>query len=234
VLHFGRIEENRVEQVKGVTYSLPALLGKKQHQPQRGELVDEAHFAQINSIEYSLDRILGQSELKKHDYAHPSKDGLFFCVVYLAPGDYHRFHSPTAWQVLKQRHFAGELFSVSPWMVRSLRNLFVLNERVALLGHWTHGFFGMIPVGATNVGSIKIKHDEALQTNRVAYVPSQLGQFEEKDISWAVDKGEEMGGFKLGSTVVLVFEAPDSFEFAVDLGEKVKVGQSLGRLSSEK
>ena len=55
----------------------------------------------------------------------------------------------------------GELFSVSPWVAKRAENLFVLNERVALLGRWRHGFFGMVPVGATNVGSIKINFDQA-------------------------------------------------------------------------
>ena len=54
----------------------------------------------------------------------------------------------------------GELFSVSPYMAKRLENLFVLNERVALLGRWKYGFFGMVPVGATNVGSIKINFDQ--------------------------------------------------------------------------
>ena len=58
-------------------------------------------------------------------------NGLFFTVIYLAPGDYHRFHSPTAWVVERRRHFAGELFSVSPYIARRMANLFVLNERVA-------------------------------------------------------------------------------------------------------
>jgi phosphatidylserine decarboxylase len=53
----------------------------------------------------------------------------------------------------------GELFSVSPYIAKRLHNLFVLNERVALLGRWKHGFFSMIPVGATNVGSIKVNFD---------------------------------------------------------------------------
>ena len=57
---------------------------------------------------------------------------------------------------------AGDLFSVSPWMAKRLENLFVLNERVALLGRWKYGFFGMVPVGATNVGSIKINFDKVV------------------------------------------------------------------------
>jgi len=94
-----------------------------------------------------------------------SGNGLFFAVVYLAPGDYHRFHSPTAWVVEKRRHFAGELYSVAPYVAKRLHNLFVLNERVAMLGRWRYGFFSMVPVGATNVGSIVINFD----TVRVIY-----------------------------------------------------------------
>lgn len=56
--------------------------------------------------------------------------------------------------------YIGELFSVSPYIARRIANLFVLNERVALLGRWKHGFFSMIPVGATNVGSIVVNFDK--------------------------------------------------------------------------
>ena len=178
---------------------------------------------------------------------------LFFSVIYLAPGDYHRFHSPTAWVVEKRRHFVGELFSVSPWMAKRLEGLFVLNERVALLGRWRYGFFGMVPVGATNVGSIVVNFDQVgvvmllneemltdfllknLRTNVRGRRPPP-GTYNEAVYSSAsallngqpLIPAQEMGGFKLGSTVVLVFEAPDDFEFGVRPGQKVKVGQKLG------
>ncbi|KAH9172887.1 phosphatidylserine decarboxylase-domain-containing protein [Lactarius sanguifluus] len=168
-------------------------------------------------------------------------NALFFAVIYLAPGDYHRFHSPTAWVVEKRRHFQGELFSVSPWVAKRAENLFVLNERVALLGRWRHGFFGMVPVGATNVGSIKINFDQALRTN-VRGRPPPPGTYTEAVYSAAspilhgqpLRPGQEMGGFCLGSTIVLVFEAPPTFEFGVHAGQKVRVGQKLGDLPKEK
>jgi phosphatidylserine decarboxylase len=100
-------------------------------------------------------------ELGHHTTRVRPGNALFFAVVYLAPGDYHRFHSPTAWVVEKRRHFQGELFSVSPYVAKRMENLFVLNERVALLGRWRYGTFTMVPVGATNVGSIKINFDQA-------------------------------------------------------------------------
>jgi phosphatidylserine decarboxylase len=317
VLHFGTIKDLRVEQVKGITYSLDALLGVEMHipgtpsstatvvkLPPDHSVVDDQEFANVNGIEYSLDQLLGTSEpttpgsstptsdspssspLKTDaDHPHPTKHGeqidasveqegtvadtlaheasvafemgvrssfgdrrrstsgttvkegnsLFFAVIYLAPGDYHRFHSPTAWVVEKRRHFMGELFSVSPYMAKRLENLFVLNERVALLGRWKYGFFGMVPVGATNVGSIKINFDTALRTNIRGRRPPP-GTYTEGIYTSAstvlhgqpLRPGEEMGGFCLGSTIVLVFEAPKTFEFKVQAGQKVKVGQRLG------
>ncbi|KAF9067831.1 phosphatidylserine decarboxylase-domain-containing protein [Rhodocollybia butyracea] len=289
ILHFGTVQGSRVEQVKGITYSLDALLGVE---------LDDQEFANVNGIEYSLDQLLGSGtstptsptstappdssttrsrkfgsqvdasviepdlqETLVHDtsvalgmgvkptlersrsYYGPVKpgNGLFFTVIYLAPGDYHRFHSPTAWVVEKRRHFVGELFSVSPYIAKRLENLFVLNERVALLGKWRYGFFGMVPVGATNVGSIKINFDQALRTNERGKPPPP-GTYSEAVYSAAsailngqpLLPAQEMGGFCLGSTIVLVFEAPRDFEFSIKANQKVKVGQKLGDVEKKK
>lgn len=174
---------------------------------------------------------------------------LFFAVIYLDPGDYHRYHSPTNWVVTLRRHFVGELFSVAPYFQRTLSKLFVLNERVALLGYWKYGFFSMIPVGATNVGSIKVNFDKDLATNTKYesphYQDSALKKVKKNtcyEATYAnaskvlggqpVTKGEEVGGFMLGSTVVLVFEAPKDFKFNISKGQKVKMGSSLGSVES--
>ncbi|CAG8614718.1 1737_t:CDS:2 [Ambispora gerdemannii] len=295
MLSFGMINEGRVEQVKGVTYSLDAFLGLNK-QTERVTfitinsdmtLVDEKEFANVNGIQYTLDTLLGddptqavqqQSEIdddsivasfqegknnesreaivsksvlksplysEETQYQHHhnnhtvhKENALFFCVIYLAPGDYHRFHSPTNWVVEMRRHFAGELFSVSPYMTNLMPDLFVLNERVVLVGRWKYGFFSMIPVGATNVGSIKINFDQALRTNRKEDLV--VGKYTEVSYRKAskllggqpLKAGDEMGGFALGSTIVLVFEAPIQFAFSIVPGQKVKYGQTLGDLIS--
>lgn len=169
-------------------------------------------------------------------YNEPKDTQLFFAVIYLAPGDYHHFHSPVNWVCKIRRHFPGDLFSVAPYFQRNFPNLFVLNERVALLGNWKHGFFSMTPVGATNVGSIKLNFDKELKTNVKRKRHSEPHACYEATYGNAsrilggmpLTKGEELGGFMLGSTVVLCFEAPKSFKFKVKDGDKVKMGQELG------
>ena len=82
------------------------------------------------------------------------------CVIYLAPGDYHKFHSPTDWEIYYRRHFPGNLFSVNQRVVKKLREIYNLNERVVYYGKWEYGFFSMTAVGATNVGSITVFMDK--------------------------------------------------------------------------
>ena len=74
-------------------------------------LVSTDHFANVNKIDYSLERMMGETESGMDTEKALNMEGdkaLFFLVIYLAPGDYHRFHSPTDWIVEKRRHFAGE------------------------------------------------------------------------------------------------------------------------------
>ncbi|ODQ56037.1 phosphatidylserine decarboxylase [Saitoella complicata NRRL Y-17804] len=277
ILHFGAIQGRQVEQVKGLTYSLDALLGSGEHpspeqiafDARENSHISDSDFATVNGIDYTVDTLLGEEDHQKaeagitktdasmpaeheqaaeqivaqevarcHGNGEKVKDGnaLFFTVVYLAPGDYHRFHSPTNWVVERRRHFAGELFSVSPFLARRLANLFVLNERVVLLGRWKHGFMSMTPVGATNVGSIRIHFDRELRTNTwskdkpvgVAYAEATYANASKALRGQPCRVGEQMGGFNLGSTVVLVFEAPVDFQFKIEAGQKVKMGQAIG------
>lgn len=178
VVNFGTVEGGRVEQVKGSTYSLEALLhgtgqveeGHRQpphvHTPHPHNAdpisVNEEEFANVNGISYSLGELLGSkggrgvtaekdASLSKEEEAEQEKrtglkrsltsdarvaaevasestkdqkapwagpkegNKLFFTVIYLAPGDYHRYHSPTNWVVEKRRHFAGRSSRASTW-----------------------------------------------------------------------------------------------------------------------
>lgn len=254
--------------VNGIAYTLPNLFsGSAQKQPNKKTSDASTTPKSASEAEVRADLALGEKPWYSQ-LTSANRTALYYVVVYLAPGDYHRFHSPTAWVAEKRRHFAGELYSVSPYLQRTLPGLFVLNERVVLLGRWRWGFFSFTPVGATNVGSIVVNFDRELRTNslttdtaadRAAEEASERGEpysgFAEATYEaaspilhgHALRRGEEMGGFKLGSTVVLVFEAPKGerpsldegwmgervkrkggWNWAVEKGQKVKMGQALG------
>jgi len=105
-------------------------------------------------------------------------------------------------------------------------NLFSLNERVVYIGEWSGGFMAYTAVGATNVGSIRVYCDKELATNKVQF-PETL-HWKEVNLDCAqVAKGELFGEFRLGSTIVLLFEAPQDFRFSLQVGQAIKVGQAV-------
>lgn len=178
---------------------------------------------------------LDLDEEYQHQLCHnnPKTHKLHHLVVYLAPGDYHRFHSPADWTVTFRRHFPGDLFSVAPLISRLISGLFNFNERVLYAGFWEHGFFSMTAVGATGVGSIRTHLDPSLSTNEYKWNPrkenlQELDFTKDSPQGIQISKGEDFGEFNLGSTIVLVFEAPNDFRFQFNDADKVKVGQSVG------
>lgn len=206
VLYCNTVNSCNVEQVKGVTYSLQQFLGD-------GPFNEEADPRNCSDYRLSL---LENPENK------PTT--LYQCILYLAPGDYHRFHSPAEWKPTSRRHFAGELLSVSPGIAKWIPGLFCLNERAVYLGSWQHGFFSFTAVGATNVGSVKVYFDKCLQTNVRKEVRPYCDSFSLKDEDVTLKKGDPVGEFRMGSTIVLIFEAPVNFQFNLKPGQSVKMG----------
>jgi len=243
VLHWGVLGSgDAVEQVKGVTYSLKTFLGERLQLdasvvPACGLRDAKSTISSMTALKAETENASNDTEEKAHstevsDSSDPSTSGslktaLHQVVIYLAPGDYHGFHSPADWTVLARRHFPGELLSVNPRVARAIANLFALNERVAYLGRWKHGFFSMTAVGATNVGSVKVDIDPQLATNESSWERETFHQVLWKDGA-EVKKGEYFGEFNLGSTIVLIFEAPEDFKFSLGKeGSIVKVGEAI-------
>lgn len=228
ILNFGKSNKGYLEQVKGVNYSIKGFLG-----PQ-----DWPTTKRNSKVEFRIEEGLPPSQLMDNDQFYesnilynPEENCLYHCIIYLAPGDYHRFHSPTDWNIHYRRHFPGELFSVNPSVARWLEGLFNFNERVVYYGDWKYGFFSYTAVGATNVGSIKVGIDKDLTTNNK--VIQRAGKYIDKNFvvdgkGVPIKRGMEFGEFNLGSTIVLIFEAPKNFEFETTPGEKILLGDQLG------
>merc|ERR1712203_1252549 len=98
-----------------------------------------------------------------------------YAVLYLAPGNYHRFHSPAQMEFKSGRHFCGELFPVREWLLNRVDDVLSLNERVVLSGTWRFGQMHFAAVAAANVGNIYLDFDEKLKTNRLRDIVVHCG-----------------------------------------------------------
>lgn len=251
VLRFGELRGPgaMIEQVKGFSYSASSLLGTNSslHETvckDTDQEISEPRIAK-DSGKKSWWRISLASP-KVHDASSvcPVK-GVFYCVLYLSPGDYHGVHSPVDWHVFLRRHFSGRLYPQNERATRTIRNLYVENERVVLEGRWGEGFMALAAIGATNVGSINLLIEPELRTNRprrrwLQLEPPDERIYEPEGTGVMLKKGEEIAAFKMGSTVVLIFQAPISepngkcglsseFKFCVKQGDRIKVGEAIGR-----
>lgn len=147
-------------------------------------------------------------------------------MFYLCPGDYHRYHSPADITVKQRIHIAGHLYPVKPSFVESNERVYESNERVSVFGKWKEGLMNLVFVGATNVGSMTLDIDPSLVTN-VMGMDKKINVKKFDDVV-KVGKGEQMGMFKFGSTVVAIFEAPESFKFDIKEGDSVRYGSMFG------
>ena len=194
VSQLGRIEDGRIFQAKGQSYTLRELLGDDSEWCER---FAEGHFA----------------------------------TLYLSPRDYHRIHMPLAGELKKMLHIPGRLFSVSPSTTRVVPRLFSRNERVINLFETEHGPMAVIMVGAIFVASM-----DTVWAGTVAPLSRRISQWrygQQKPVApVTLDKGDEMGRFNMGSTVVLLFPK-DAIEWSDQLSAdtKVQMGQQIATLT---
>lgn len=157
--------------------------------------IDEGRIFQAKGQDYSLLELVGGDEQK----AKPYVDGEF-CTIYLAPKDYHRIHMPLAGTLKDMTYVPGRLFSVNPVTAANVPRLFARNERVVINFDTEWGPMCMILVGAMIVGSVETTWAGVVAPGRdIATVDYS------QDTPIHFDKGEEMGRFRLGSTVILLF-----------------------------
>jgi phosphatidylserine decarboxylase len=150
-----------------------------------------------------------------------------FATIYLSPKDYHRIHMPCKGTLKEMVYIPGKLFSVNPVTAENVPRLFARNERVAAIFETEFGPMVMVLVGAMIVASI-----ETVWSGLVAPIKRDV-----KSTSYGnaaditLEKGEEMGRFKLGSTVVLAFPK-DTTTFVESLKAEsvVRMGETFGEI----
>ena len=134
-----------------------------------------------------------------------------FATLYLSPRDYHRIHMPIAGKLLRMIHVPGDLFSVNPTTARGVPGLFARNERVVCEFETAQGPMVLVLVGATIVGSMATVWHGQVNPPR----PGIVREWHYDTQNVLLQKGEEMGRFLLGSTVVMLFQQ-NSIAFRTD------------------
>ncbi len=189
---------------------------------QLGKVTGDRVF-QAKSQSFSLSELLGGDEQTTKPFA-----GGEFSTIYLAPKDYHRIHMPIAGTLREMIHIPGKLFSVNPVTAENVPNLFARNERVVCIFDTEAGPMAMVLVGAMIVGSVETRWDGVVvpsgnQVTATRYEGEQAIRFA---------KGEEMGRFRLGSTVILVMpKGTVTWNSNQVAGKTVRMGEAFGALS---
>lgn len=188
---------------------------------QRG-LIHDGSILQAKGQHYTLVELLANDAEAVEAY----RDGSFACI-YLAPYNYHRIHMPLAGQVRRTVYVPGDLFSVNAATARTVPRLFARNERVICDFDTALGRMAVILVGALFVGSMETVHcGEINPPPRPRKAPVVIDRGNGHDFA----RGEELGRFNMGSTVVLLFQR-DRIQWEAGFVPELRVqmGRGIGR-----
>lgn len=175
--------------------------------------IDAGTLVQAKNITYDLAALLGSKE--HAEYYNNGK----FITTYLAPTDYHRVHMPFAGKLTGMTYIPGRLFSVQPSVINTTEGVFSRNERAVCHFDGEYGKFSMVLVGAQLVSGL-----ETVWHGKIAR-QKNIKTWSYSDISLA--KGEEMGRFNFGSTVILCFEKGVKFSDSLEMESYIKLGENI-------
>lgn len=180
--------------------------------------------AEIYSDENSASRETSAEDAQ--DGENTKGVNLSYANIYLSPRDYHHYHAPCDLSVLQALYIPADLYSVAKKFLLKIPNLYAKNERVILKCKMRNGgILWMVFVGALNVGKMRFDFDVRIQTNACASRAEALYEYENLKFK----KGDHLGNFELGSTIVLVAQS-EFLKFSVSSETAVKFSQKIGEL----
>ncbi len=185
-------------------------------------LIEKYQLFQAKGKTFSLSSLLANDQQLTENFING-----YFSTLYLSPKDYHRIHMPLDGKLKKMIYVPGDLFAVNQRTVEHVPELFARNERTIILFETDSGPFVLIMVGAIFVGSMEtVWHEEMI-------TPPYKKEIKvwNYDSDLTLKKGEEMGRFNMGSTVVLLF-GKDQISWAENqrAGTPIKMGQQIGEI----
>lgn len=184
----------------------------------------EGQILQAKGHYYSVESLLACSKEEASEFTQGH-----FATFYLSPKDYHRIHMPLNARLKSMTYVPGRLFSVQPATARLVPELFARNERLVILFDTDAGVMAMVLIGAVIVGSMATSwHGEQLRSKSIQHFDYSGKNAKEALLL----QGDEMGYFKLGSTVVLLFADHQKVKWldVWQAGSSIQYGQALGSI----
>ncbi len=182
--------------------------------------IERDQIFQAKGHSYSTHALVGGDR----DLAVQFQDGEF-ATLYLSPRDYHRIHMPCDGRLTRMIYIPGDLFSVNPVTARGVPGLFARNERVVCVFENDDGPFVLTLVGATIVGSMATVWHGQVNPPR----PGTIKEWDYAPGEVTLNKGDEMGRFLLGSTVVMLFpKGRLRFTEAWAPARPIRMGEAMG------
>lgn len=182
--------------------------------------VEKATALQIKGMSYRVSELLGENE---NSFQRDELDEFFYLNFYLSPSDYHHYHAPCDMKITEVRYFGGKLLPVNLRSLQKNSDVFVQNERVVIkaLDPFRETMY-FVAVGALNVGQMVLHFEPKVQTNCVGGKNNiYLYRY-----PISLKKGEEIGLFKMGSTIV-VFNK--NLSIIAQKNMVVKFGENVGK-----
>lgn len=190
-------------------------------------VITNGRILQAKGHDYSLVDLLGGDTERASSFVNGS-----FATVYLSPRDYHRVHMPVTGTLKEMIYVPGQLFSVNQTTAENVSGLFARNERVVCIFDTAYGKMAVVLVGAMIVASIETVWAGLVTPPKRVIKVTQYDESSRKPI--VLEKGDELGRFKLGSTAIVIFEQ-GMVDWAVDIERLsvTRVGQRLGNISAK-
>ncbi len=189
--------------------------------------IETGRLIQAKGHDFDVKALLGGEETLAKHFSQGS-----FLTIYLAPHDYHRVHMPIDGHLSKMIYVPGQLFSVNTRTANSIPNLFARNERVIAIFKTPIGNVAVIMVGAMIVGSIETRWAGTIAPPVHSTHSKRMPQQWHYENPIYLKRGEEMGRFKLGSTVIVLLEDNNKIDWDSQFGsmQSVQFGQKMGTL----
>ncbi|MGV6807485.1 MAG: archaetidylserine decarboxylase [bacterium] len=177
--------------------------------------IHRGQLLQAKGRQYTAAELIGKAIGEEVSF-----DQGLFTTIYLSPKDYHRVHMPVSGKLIKSHYIPGQLFSVNDVTTHHIRNLFARNERLVCLFDTAFGRVAIVLVGALLVAGIETVWHHNYAPNRPLVDDTKI------DLA----KGDELGRFKYGSTVIILMEKNEAaWGASLSAGDQVRMGAVIGR-----